>query len=325
MTFTRRDFGKLAVAALPAASLLAKPNSKFNGVQIGTITYSFRALPGTADDILKYCVELGINSIELLGDVAESYAGAPSSGRGRGPGGPGGPGGRGPGPGRRPPLTPEQQEATRKAAEERKNWRLSVSMDKYKAFRAMYNDAGVRIDIFKLPLLASMSDDEYDYVFQVAKALGANNITMELPTDEMLTKRAGQFADKHKIYIGYHNHTQVNEHSWDTALELSKYNTINLDVGHFTEAINASPIPFIRQHHGRITSFHLKDKKYGSHGGGNTPWGQGDTPLKEILQLMAKEKYKWPANIELEYDIPEGSGVMAEMAKCVQFCKDALS
>src|SRR5712692_3668740 len=117
MTFTRRDFGRLAVAALPAASLLAKLNSKFNGVQIGTITYSFRASPGTADDILKYCVELGINSIELIGDVAESYAGAPSSGRGRGPGGPGGPGafgpGRGPGPGgpgrgpgRRAPLTP---------------------------------------------------------------------------------------------------------------------------------------------------------------------------------------------------------------------------
>src|SRR5262249_24748103 len=155
----------------------------------------------------------------------------------------GGPGGPGRGPGRRPPPTPEQQEAMRKAAEERKNWRLAVSMDKYKALRTMYNDAGVSIDIFKLPLTANMSDEECEYVFKVAKTLGANNITMELPTDEGLTKRAGQFADKHKIYIGNHNHTQVNEHSWDTALEISRYNTINLDVGHFTEAISASPIP----------------------------------------------------------------------------------
>ncbi len=319
MTLTRRDFGKMAAAALPAASLLAKPNSKFHGVQIGTITYSFRTLPGTAQDILKYCAELGINSIELMGDVAETYAGAPSSGRGRGPGGPGR------GPGGRAPLTPEQQEAMRKAAEERRNWRLSVSMDKYKALRSMYNEGGVNIDIFKLPLAANMSDDEFEYVFTVAKTLGANNITMELPNGGELTKRIGQFADRHKVSIGYHNHTQVNEHSWDTALEQSKYNTINLDVGHFTEAISASPIPFIKAHHDRITSFHLKDKKYGSHGGGNTPWGQGETPLREVLQLMAKEKYKWPANIELEYDIPEGSGVMAEMAKCVKFCKDALS
>jgi sugar phosphate isomerase/epimerase len=312
MTMTRRQFGQLAAAALPAATLFAKPNSKFNGVQVGAITYSFRALPSTADDILKYCVELGINSIELMGDVAENYAGAPASGRGRAGGG-------------RKNQTPEQQAAMRKGAEEKKNWRLAVSMDKYKRLRSMYNDAGVRIDLFKLPLTANMSDDEYEYVFNVAKALGANNITMELPADTGLTKRIGQFADKHKIYIGYHNHTQVNEHSWDTALEQSKYNTINMDVGHYTEAINGSPIPFIKQHHDRITSFHLKDKKYTIHGGGNMPWGQGETPLKEVLQLMAKEKYKWPANIELEYEVPQGSTVMAEMAKCVQFCKDALA
>lgn len=323
MVFTRRDFGKLAAAVLPSSSLLGKPNSKFKGVQIGTITYSFRALPSTADDILKYCSELGINSIELMGDVAESYAGAPSSGRGRGPALAGSPGG--PGPGGRPAMTPERQEAMRKAAEERKKWRLSVSMDKYRALRTLYNDAGVNIDILKMAAGANMQDDEYEYIFNVAKALGANVITMELPTEATLTKRVGEFAEKHKIYIGYHNHTHVNEHSWETALAQSKYNTINLDVGHFTEAINASPIPFIKKHHDRITSFHLKDKKYSSHGGGNMPWGQGDTPLKEVLQLMAKEHYGWPANIELEYDIPEGSTVMTEMAKCVKFCKEALA
>ncbi len=309
MTITRRDFGKLAASTLPASTLLAKPSSKFQGVQIGAITYSFRQLPGAADEILKYCLELGLNSIELMGDVAESYAGAPGSGRGRGRG----------------PQTPEQREAMRKTAEERKTWRQSVSMDKYKALRALYNGAGVNIDIFKLPLAANMSGDEYEYVFNVAKALGANNITMELPADSSLTKRVGEFAAKHRIYIGYHNHTQVNEQSWDTALAQSKYNSINLDVGHFTEAISRSPIPFIRKYHDRITSFHLKDKKFGSNGGGNTLWGQGDTPLKEILQLMAKEKYSWPANIELEYEIPAGSNVMVEMGKCVRFCKDALS
>ena len=87
MQITRRQFGKLAAAALPAAAFAAKPNSRFNGVQIGAITYSFRALPGTADDILKYCLELGISSIELMGDVAETYAGAPAAARGRAGGG----------------------------------------------------------------------------------------------------------------------------------------------------------------------------------------------------------------------------------------------
>ena len=96
MNLTRRDFGKLAAAALPAASLLARPNSRFNGVLIGAITYSFRTLPGSAEETLKYCLECGISGIELMSSVAESYAGSPApAGRGFGPGGPGrgGPGG----------------------------------------------------------------------------------------------------------------------------------------------------------------------------------------------------------------------------------------
>ena len=164
MTITRRDFGRLAAAALPASGLLlaAKPDSKFHGVQIGAITYSFRQLTSTADDILKYCVELGLSSIELMGDVAENYAGIPAMGRSAGPG----------------QQTPEQREAARKAADDRKKWRLSVSMDKYRALRKMYNDAGVKIDLFKLPLTVAMPDEECEYVFNAARALGAGTITM---------------------------------------------------------------------------------------------------------------------------------------------------
>ena len=70
-------------------------------------------------------------------------------------------------------------------------------------------------------------------------------------------------------------------------------------------------------------SMHLKDRKF--HNGDNMPWGQGDTPIKEALQLMKKEHYTFPATIELEYKTPAGSNVMAEMRKCVQYCKDALA
>jgi len=308
----RRDFGKLALATLPIAPLTAKPNSKFGGVQIGAITYCFRSLPSSAPELLKYCTELGISSIELMGDAAEDFAGAPAS-RPMAFGG-----------GRRT-LTPEQQAAMQKAAEEKKKWRLSVSMDKYKELRKMYNDAGVTIEIVKLGLSAAMSDEEYDYTFQVAKTLGSHSVTMELPTDEKLTQRIGDFGAKYKIYAGYHNHTQVNTTSWERALAQSKYNSINLDVGHFTTAINGSPVPFIKANAARITSFHLKDRKYGNDGGANLPWGQGNTPIKEVLQLMKKEKYKWPANVELEYAIGEGTTVMAEMRKCLDFCKSALA
>ena len=310
MTLTRRDIGKLALGAAAAGALDAKPNSKFHGVQIGAITYSFRALPSSAEDVLKYLVETGISSIELMSDVAENYAGIPKAPR--------------PQVARGEKMTPEQQQMVKQGTESVKKWRTSVSMDKYKALRKMYNEAGVEIAIFKLPVGTGMADEEVDYIFHSAKALGAHCITMELPTNLELTKRAGEFGEKHKIFVGYHNHTQVNETSWEAALGQSKYNSINLDVGHFTEAICKSPIPFIQQNQGRISSFHLKDKMFKTNGGGNKPWGMGETPLKDVLRLMAKEKYQWPANIELEYDVPKDSTVTAEMAKCVTFCKEAL-
>jgi hypothetical protein len=156
MIFTRRDLGKLAAAAVPAAGLAAKPNSRFGGVQIGIITYSFRALPGSAEETLKYCLECGISGIELMSNVAESYAGAPlPAGRGFGPGG------------GRPQVTPEQLEARRQAAEALTKWRLSASMNKYKAFRKMYEQAGVKIYAFKLPPTLEMSDAEYEYIWNV--------------------------------------------------------------------------------------------------------------------------------------------------------------
>ncbi|MBI4875536.1 MAG: sugar phosphate isomerase/epimerase [Acidobacteria bacterium] len=303
MLITRRDVGKLALAAGTAARLMAaKPNSKFGGVQIGAITYSFRALPSGAGDVLKYCVDCGISGIELMSNTAESYAGAP-------------------------PAQP-------KAAEERKNWRLSVSMDKYKAFRKMYESAGVKIYAFKLPPTLAMSDQEYDYIWNVGETLGANHITMELPTDDKLLQRVADYAAKRKLRIAFHTHGQGGSSGFDKVLAASKYTALNFDVGHYYGVNGESPAPLVEKYHDRIASLHLKDRKGPSSsadktgaraGGPNMPWGQGETPLKEILQLMKKRKYKFPASIEYEYNTPEGSDVLAEMKKCVEYCKQALA
>ncbi len=364
MILTRRDFGRLVAASVPAAALspwsqTAKPNSVFGGVWIGTITYSFRALPQSAEEVLKYCVECGISGIELMSNVAESYAGAPAQeGRGFGPsrpGGPSGPGapaprvggppgaagergapgqGRAPGGGRRQ-LTPEQQEARRKAAEAVTNWRLSVSMDKYKAFRKMYEDAGVKIYAFKLPPTLEMSDAEYRYIWDVAETLGANHITMELPTDDKLLQRVADYAAQRKLAIAFHTHGQGGASGFDKVLAASNYTALNFDVGHYYGVNGLSPVPLVEKYHERIASLHLKDRKGpgsagegkgGSGGGGpNMPWGQGETPLREILQLMKRNKYRFPASIEYEYQTPEGSDVLTEVKRCVQYCKDALA
>jgi sugar phosphate isomerase/epimerase len=307
--------GKLALAAIPASRLLlAKPNSNFDGVQVGVITYSYRSMPGANDAValLKYIVDSGISGIELMAPAAEIYAGSPAASGGRGPGG------------GRQPMTPELRAARQAQAETLKKWRLSVSMDKYREMRKMYNDAGVNIYAFKLEPTPAMSDEEYDYIFHVADTLGANHVTLELSTDTAFTKRLGDFAAKKHMRVAYHAHTQATMTAWDTVLEQSEGNAINLDCGHFVAGTSESPIPLIRKHHERIASIHLKDRKKAIDGGANLPWGQGETPIKEILSLMRDEKYKFPASIELEYQIPQGSDAVVEVEKCVQFCKNAL-
>jgi len=296
-----------------------------------------------------------------MANVAESYAGAPAlAGRGGLPGGgmPGGAPGAGPGaaPGGAPRaqgagaqgrapgagrmrMTPEQQEAMRKAAEERTKWRLSVSMDKYQAFRKMYHDAGVKIYAFKLEPTLAMSDKEYEYIWNVAKTLGANQVTMELPTDDGLLRRVADYAAKRKLRIAFHTHGQGGSSGFDRVLGASKYTALNFDVGHYFGVNGESPVPIVEKYHDRIASLHLKDRKgpgkdaqasgapggFPGRGGANMPWGEGETPLKEVLQLMKAKKYKFPASIEYEYQTPEGSDVLTEIKKCVEYCKRALA
>lgn len=310
---TRRQFiGTTAAAtmgALVPARLLPGRYVRKREVQVGAISYSFRALPGSAEDILGYLVDLGLTTVELMGDPIERYAGAPAPP---------------PWPGRQ--ATDEEraafQEARAAYAEEARAWRLAAPMERFDALRKLYNDAGVTIDIAKLGN-PNWSDEEIDYAFQVARRLGARGISLEI-SDEA-AQRMGPFADEHQLLVGMHNHTQVGEEgfSFDVPLSYSPYNALNLDVGHYVAGTSQSPIPIIKQYADRISHLHLKDRKVNN--GDNVSWGAGDTPLVDILRLLQEEQYPITAMIELEYDIPEGSDVMTEMAKCVAFCREALS
>lgn len=293
---SRRTFvgGTAALAAASMVPLRAmaapapQPDSKFNGVQIGIITYSYRSLPGSAEELLGYITKCGISSVELMGGAAEQFAGAPRRGK------------------------------------ELLAWRTSVSMDRFEALRKMYNDAGVGIHIVKFGDIgnAKMPDAQIDYYFNVAKALGANGITREL-SDEA-AKRLGPMADKHKIMVGFHNHTQLKPDTYDgDILTHGKYLGINLDIGHYVAGTNHSPIPLIEKYRERILSLHIKDRKVNN--GPNMPFGEGDTPLALTLQYLKRNKLTFPADIELEYKVPQGSDAVQEVTRCVEFCKKALA
>jgi len=296
------------------------PDSKINGVQIGVITYSFRSMPGSPEQLLQYCIDSNISAIELMGDSIEDYAGKPVNTVKLPPRVPG----------QQQQLTDEQKAQIAAYQKEVADWRAGVSMDKFEEIKKMYNTVGVSIYAFKPNALnPTNTDAEIEYALRAAKALGARSVTVELPTNPEHSKRLGALGEKHKMYIGYHAHLQATDTAWVTALEQSPYNSMNLDCGHYIAAggnnTKESLLALIESKHDRITTMHLKDRKTKSNGGNNVVWGQGDTPIKEILTLLKEKKYKIPATIELEYDIPAGSDAVQETKKCFEFAKRMLS
>jgi sugar phosphate isomerase/epimerase len=180
-------------------------------------------------------------------------------------------------------------------------------MAKFAEVRQKFANAGVHIYAYRFTLSRDMPDAEYDYAFNAAKALGASQVTMEHPHDVALATRIGQFAEKHQMNVGYHLHTTANMTAWDDVMAASPRNGIQLDIGHYVAGTGESPVPFIERHHARIFSMHLKDRKKVCHDRSeNMPWGQGDTPIADVLQTLKKNKWAIPAGIEFEYLVPEG-------------------
>jgi sugar phosphate isomerase/epimerase len=317
MIYTRRSFGKVALGSLPALAFAA-PNSKVRGVQIGVITYSFRqGIP--KNELIADIAKIGLSEVELMSGDGEAIAGAPPAG--------GGGGGRG----RGIPPTPEQQAEAAARQKALADWRAATTPATWEGVRKQFNGAGIDLRILCYNMNGNIKDDEIDYAFRLAKAMKVKAISSS--STVTIARRVAPIADKYKIVWAGHGHDNVADpeqfakpETFELIMSLSPYIWVNLDIGHFTAA-GYDPIPFIQKHHARISNLHLKDRKKNPASGGrgaNLPWGEGETPIKEVLQLMSKEKYPFPANIELEYAIPQGSDPIAEVTKCYAYARKCL-
>lgn len=325
---SRRRFISITAAATTLAAIpsgfsngaeyektkMKKPDSRFGGVQIGAITYSWRNMPGSAEETLKYCLQCGISSIELMGNTAEQFAGIPQFDLQR-PG---------------PEATEIQKAAFQKAlgenAEKIRKWRIAAPMTRFEELRKMYDSAGVKIHIAKFSP-ENLSDEEIEYSFRAARALGARGVSTEI--GDLSATKLGPFAQKYGMQVILHQHLQPGQPGWtfEKFLDMSPANMLNFDAGHYFGATGLHPNGIIEKLHGRITSIHLKDKTgpKGNPPNTNMEWGKGETPIADILLLIKKNK--WPINldIELEYPVPEGSDSVAEVKKCVDFCRKILA
>ena len=299
---TRREFGALTLSSLALPSVLRAQT--VSGVRLGVQTYSFRELtrpPGgdLVDPIIAAMKECGLTECELWAPQIE-----PPSPFGRG----------------RP--TPEQAQQAREAA---KTWRLETPIDHFRAIQKKFEGAGMTIYAFNYSPNNSFTDAEIDRGFEMAKGLGAEIITASATIEA--ARRMAPFAAKHQMPVAMHNHSNVTDpnefatlESLATALTLSPLFRINLDIGHFTAA-NYDAVAYIREHHARITNLHLKDRK--KEQGPNTAWGTGDTPIRQVLQLLKQER--WPIRAYIEYEHNGEAGPVDEVKKCFAFAKSALA
>ena len=289
---TRRQFSRLALAALafprPAAAGI---DSRVAGVRIGVQSYSFRAMrrpPGAADfvdGLIAAMTECGLGEVELFA----------------------------------PDVEP------RVSREELRKWRIEAPLDHFRDVGARFARAGITIYAHNYSPNRTFSDQEIERGFEMTKALGAKIITASTTLD--VAARIVPFAEKHRVVVAMHGHSAVDKpgefaspESFAEAMRMSKYFKVNLDIGHFTAA-NFDAMQYIRQNHENITNLHLKDRRHNQ--GDNVPWGTGDTPIREVLQLLKRER--WPIRAFIEYE-HNGTGTpVEEVRKCYAFVKEALA
>lgn len=316
------------LAAVPAYRALAKSPLTVEGVRIGVCTYSFRDLPRRNGDALEPTLDglkqCNANICELFSPQLEPenplFARLMQEISQPGPDG--------------KALTPQQMGAKYQAAmhspeaakyrEELRQWRLKTPMGVFRKIRGQFDAAGVEIYAYTLNFSKDFSDEELDKCFEQAKALKAKTIASS--TQISMLPRLQPLAEKHQIYVAVHGHSDTKHpdefsspESFQKALDASPWFRVNLDIGHFSAA-GFDPVAYINEHHERVTHLHIKDRK--KNDGPNETFGEGDTPIVAVLQLLKQKRYPIPALVEYEY---HGQGTpVEEVNKCLAYMKHAI-
>lgn len=337
---SRREFGKLALAGLPAATVLssdlwsaAKLDSTVRGVKLGLITGSIGgggrggrggsggrgAVPpppesiasGAAardpvDLLIEQCIATGAANIEYSGPAVgkprllDGVIGQP------------------------PPVLTDDY---RKSREEVRKWTLTAPLQPFEDARKKFDAAGLNWFSGVNTIAEDCTDEEINALFRQMAAMKVKMFCTN-QTRLAIAPRMASFAAKYKIMPAFHTHDKSEDPnevasaaSLVKLLAMSSRFMVNLDIGHYT-AGNQDAVAFIREHHSRITHLHIKDRKKDH--GPNVAWGTGDTPIRECLQTVRDGKYPIYAIIEREYRGPNDGTPVEETKKCMEFMKQAL-
>ena len=295
MNYTRREWNRTVLGGLAVApwvhlrSDLAAQSSRIAGVRVGTQSYSFR--DRSLDEAIAAMRTVGLSYCELWSGHAEARSLIPVA------------------------EGTSRREATRK-------WRLDpATLDHFAGIRKRFDAAGVTITSYDVPFGNDFTDEEIARVFEFGRVLGVGVITSSAVVS--VAGRLQPFAAKAGMKVGFHNHSRIapdqfaTPDDFATALKAGPNMAITLDIGHFTAA-NFDALAFLDEHHDRIVSMHIKDRKRDQ--GATLPFGEGDAKVADVLRRLRDRKWDIPAHIEFEYK----GDTLEEMKRLLAYCRQAL-
>ncbi len=297
---SRRQFFQFGLAGLASAAMAAKLHSVIDGLHIGIQTYSLRGL--RYPDLVSAVQEVGIGECELFS---------------------------------------VQVEPTAASAPDIMKWRDTVSLDYFRDIRKKFNQAGINIYTYNprfgagaagrgrgtlagqlgsgMPAVAPpptppLTDAQIDRIFEFTKALGAKNLSSNMPLD--MVRRVAPFAEKHKIVVAV---ASPNPDLLTQVPPISPWLRMDVDIGDFTRA-GQDGLQFVKDNYRHLLDVHLKDCKFQ---GVSVPFGTGDSHMKEVLQFLAGKKTQVRAMIDCDYP---GTGTSVdEVKKCYEYVKSCLA
>ena len=293
---SRREFGGALIVGLPLATVMGSTRLSAAEVTVGVSTTSFRDLPRVTgrdnlDDVIRALqavathVELGLANLEPAPPSTAPVMGGSAAYP------------------RRIVMTPEEVAATNTSARSAlRTWRLHAPAALFEEMRARLASAGITVHACALSYNESFSDDEIDATFSQVKALGVT--TVSSPLTMATAVRLVPFAERHQVSVAIHNQTDGNPAgAIDTpairrALALSPAFTLKLDIGNLT-ASNCDAVAELREYRSRVSYVLVRDRL--RNGGASQPFGEGDTPIRSVLDVLKASAPAIPALVEYDY------------------------
>jgi hypothetical protein len=311
---SRREFGTIAAVAL-ASARSARQLDAAESLRVGVTTSSFRDLPrvtglNNVDDIVRALrtvraahVELALANLEPAPpSVAPFMGGTPAYPRWI-------------------VLTPEEIAATNaRARADLRRWRLETGPAFFESVRDRFEGAGIAVHACAIAYDDSFTDEEIDATFRQVTCLGVK--TLASPVTRATAVRIVPFAERHGVSVAVHNQIDgassraIGVTALGDLLRLSPVFTVKLDVANVT-ASDGDPIAALRQHRSRLSHVVISDRL--RHNGVSQPFGEGDTPIPQVLRLLAGSAV--PAFVE--YDYIGLRSPVEEVAACLRFVEQA--